>query len=527
MNSSETNSTPEAVAASEAVAPVALAAETPAAEPAVPVTEAAAPVAAIQHDPFALPENVVEPENPLPDATFEGLDDLTREALTLAGWTRLLPVQAKTIPYMNAGRDMIIQSKTGSGKTGAFLIPLIQILESDHAYPQALILTPTRELCLQIEAEFRRLTPNRALRCVALYGGVKYEPQIAALKEGVHLVVATPGRLLDLMNRRLVDFKSLRDLVMDEADEMLSMGFYPDMKEIQRSLPKAYCCTLFSATMPEMVKSLAREFQTRNRGFLSLSRDHISTDALDHSYFVVDPMDKDAAVLRLLEVENPESCIIFCNMKRDVEYLGQYLRVRGLNPGLLSGDVSQKDRTKTMKAFREKAMPILIATDVAARGIDISHVTHVILHDHPDDSEVYVHRSGRTARAGRKGKAISIVTQVEEIAIKRTGNQFGIVFERVAPPTQEIADQHVLTRLVAELERELRHLAPSRARRIERFVHLAEELAKEERVGLMGLLLAEHYSKLIGGIAPADMADAADVVAAEAEGADGQDPHQD
>ncbi len=463
---------------------------------------------ASETDPFAMPEQVIEPDNPLPDFTFDQIDPTWQERLRAAGWSKLMPVQVKTIPYMLAGRDLIVQSKTGSGKTGAFLIPLLQVLEVNHPYPQALILLPTRELALQVEQEFRRLTVGTDLKCAILYGGVKYEPQIKALREGVHLVVATPGRLLDHLQKKNLDFRSLRDLVMDEADEMLSMGFYPDMKALQAYLPKQYCCTLFSATIPETVKSLSREFQMKDRGFLSLSQDQISTDALVHSYMVVDPMEKDSTIRRILEIEQPESCIIFCNMKRDVEYLGSYLTSRGFSVGILTGDVQQKLRQKTLTAFREQKLPILIATDVAARGIDISHVTHVLLHDHPDDSEVYIHRSGRTARAGRKGKAISVVTPVEEIALKKTANTFGIEFEKTAPPTQEEADQRIANLLIAGLERDLRNLSPAMTKRMRRYIPIAKHLISEERAEEFAYLLMNRWMAALGQYKIEDESDA-------------------
>ncbi len=444
-------------------------------------------------DPFQMPEHVIEPDHPLPDMTFDKLDPVWQERLRASGWSRLMPVQAKTIPYMLAGRDMIIQSATGSGKTGAFLIPLLQVIEPSHPYPQALILLPTRELALQVEQEFRRLAVGTDLKCAVLYGGVKYEPQIAALRAGAQVVVATPGRLLDHLHKKTLDFRSLRDLVMDEADEMLSMGFYPDMKELQSYLPKQYCCTLFSATIPATVKALSREFQMKNRGFLSLSQDHVSTESLSHSYMVVDPMEKDSTIRRILEIEQPESCIIFCNMKRDVEYLGSYLKSRGFSVGILTGDVQQNMRQKTLDAFRACKLPVLIATDVAARGIDISHVTHVLLHDHPDDSEVYVHRSGRTARAGRKGKAISVVTPVEEIALLKTGRIFDLHFEKLRPPTQQEADERVGELLVADLEREVRKLSPAMTKRMARFVNIARQLIAEERADAFGLLLMKKW----------------------------------
>lgn len=444
-------------------------------------------------------EHVVEPENPLPDAKLEDLDPVVQNALIAGGWTKLMPVQAKTIPYMLSGRDMLIQSKTGSGKTGAFLIPLISIMVAEYAHPQALVLVPTRELAVQVKDEFDKIAAGRGLRAAAIFGGVKYEPQIKELKQGAHLIVATPGRLLDLLEQKLVDFESLRDLVMDEADEMLSLGFYPDMKSLQRYLPENYCTTMFSATIPAKVQSLSREFQVPSRGFLSLSSKKMSTDALEHIYHVVEAMDKDKAILGLLEYHNPESCIVFCNMKRDVEYLTQFLRQNGWNVGELSGDVSQAQRTKTLRAFRDQSLKILIATDVAARGIDISHVTHVLLHDHPDDNDVYLHRAGRTARAGKTGKAISVVSVVEEINLKKTQAIHGIGFKKEDLPSEAEVRKMVCNRLVVYMEHILHDLKPVQKRRVDQYLPLVQSLIEGgARPEILALLVEEYARKHAG-----------------------------
>lgn len=212
-------------------------------------------------NPFMTPLKIIEPKNKLPDYTFEQLPDYQKQILIAHGWKDLMPVQRKTIPYMLAARDMLIQSKTGSGKTGAFVLPLLQVIEPSHPYPQALILVPTRELALQVQQEIETLSGNRGIRSIAIFGGVPYEPQVASLKNELHIIVATPGRLIDHAKKGNVDFLSIRDLILDEADEMLSMGFYPDMQKIRKLLPKEIACTMFSATIPQTVKSLAREFQ--------------------------------------------------------------------------------------------------------------------------------------------------------------------------------------------------------------------------------------------------------------------------
>ena len=429
-------------------------------------------------NPFLTPVKIIEPKNKLPDYTFDQLPDEQKNILREHGWTELMPVQRKTIPYMLAARDMLVQSKTGSGKTGAYVLPLLQVIVRDHPYPQALILVPTRELCIQVQDEIEKLSKGTGIRSVAIFGGVAYEPQLKALREGVHIIVATPGRLMDHVQRGNVDFLDIRDLVLDEADEMLSMGFYPDMQKIRRYLPKAISCTMFSATIPQTVKSLAREFQRPSAEFLSLSYDKVIANNLEHRWYPCDVMEKDSMTIKVLEYYNPDSCMIFCNKKSDVSYLEQVLSGYGFQVGALSGDVAQSMREKTLNAFRDKKIKILICTDVAARGIDVDHVTHVIVYDHPADHEVYVHRSGRTARAGKSGLCISLITPVEEIEIRQTAADFGINFIKKEIPSNEDIARRVSDRARTSLEQERRHFGGQKAtERISRMLPLVKDLA--------------------------------------------------
>lgn len=445
-------------------------------------------------NPFMTPAKIIEPKHRLPDYTFDQLPDNLRNTLVSHGWNDLMPVQRKTIPYMLNARDMLIQSKTGSGKTGAFVLPLLQVIEPSHPFPQALILVPTRELALQVQNEIETLSQGQNIRSVAIFGGVPYEPQVAALKSELHIIVATPGRLIDHAQKGNVDFLSIRDLVLDEADEMLSMGFYPDMQRIRKMLPKEIACTMFSATIPQTVKSLAREFQRPSAEFLSLSYDKVIANNLAHRYYCCDVMEKDSLTVKILEWENPSSCMIFCNMKRDVSYLEQVLSNHGFSVAALSGDVAQKQREKTLEEFRKQKLKILICTDVAARGIDVSHVTHVIVYDHPEDREVYVHRSGRTARAGKEGVAISLITPVEEIEIQKTSADFGIQFEKMPNLTDEMLNTRIQERLLNSLEKEKRKLRPLDKTRLARFIPLVEEMVKsEEHKEALALLLDKFY----------------------------------
>ena len=442
---------------------------------------------------------IIEPEPALPIATMEDMDSGFRAVLEEQGWNDLTLVQKKTIPYMRNGQDMMILSKTGSGKTGAFLIPLIEIIEAEHLHPQALILTPTRELAQQIHEECQKLGKYKGVRSTAIYGGVKYQRQIDDLTNGVHIVIATPGRLIDHLQRKNLDFNSCRDLVLDEADEMLSMGFYDDMKKIQRYLPGQYCTTLFSATIPPQVKSLSREFQSNQRGFLSIKPKADQENPLDHYFTVVDPLNKDKEILRILQTEMPESAILFCNMKKDVHYMGDFLKARGFNVGHLSGDVSQAQRQKTLDSFRKQKLKVLIATDVAARGIDISHVTHVLLHDHPEDNEVYIHRAGRTARAGRKGKAISVVSPLEKLDLEKTSNIYNIDFKEIPNVSEEELQAKLVAKLAEGIEKEFTSLKPVQQKQALEFVPMLKELAKdEEQSKWLSVLLFQQYKEMIG-----------------------------
>jgi len=305
--------------------------------------------------------------------------------------------------------------------------------------------------------------------------------------------VGTPGRLLDHIINGNLNLKSVRDLVMDEADELLSMGFYPDMKRIQSLLPRDRCTYMFSATIPVNVKRLAQEFM-RQPKFLSLCPTDISVSNMEHVYYVVDPQDKDKTLLKIIEQENPESAIIFCNTRRDTGYVYEYLRARGLMVGAISGDINQKGRQKVMKELKEGKIRFLVATDVAARGIDIQGLSHVFMYDHPDDSEVYVHRAGRTARAGASGQAISVVGMVEEIALKNTALKFDIPFVKKAVRGDKELEEIIRERTTVYLEQEFRQLKQTDQAGARRMVPLLDYLinSEEEKV-VLGMMLHKFY----------------------------------
>ncbi|MGB1049698.1 MAG: DEAD/DEAH box helicase [Rhodothermales bacterium] len=440
-------------------------------------------------------KSFTEPEPSLPPATVEALPDSLREAVQSIGWSKLMPVQEKAVPYLLDGRDMIVQSRTGSGKTGGFLLPLFNLLDEDLKAAQALVLSPTRELARQIHEEFDKLRGNHPFTSVLIYGGVKYEPQIKALKNGAQVIIGTPGRILDHIQQGRLVLDDLKMLVFDEADEMLSMGFYPDMLKLERYLPLSRQSCMFSATMPKRVRYLSKKF-LNDPGFLSLSSGNVSVDAIEHRYYRVDRMAKDRILVRLIEMENPDSAIIFANTKRDVEYLGQFLQNYGYDADSISGDLSQRAREKVMKKIRDGRLRFLVATDVAARGIDITDLSHVIQYDLPQDPEYYVHRAGRTARAGKTGTAITLITIEEQRNLLALGQRYAIPMSQHDVPDEKDVEQRVTERLTVVLESNFRDKSNMEKERLQRFKPLVDALSAEEPE-LLAMLLDDLYHETL------------------------------
>jgi ATP-dependent RNA helicase DeaD len=442
------------------------------------------------------PEDIVEPENALPETTLEQLPAPLREAAARAGWTHLMPVQAKAMPYLLAGRDLMIQSRTGSGKTGAFLLPIFDRIHPEGGCCQAIILVPTRELAKQVAGEATMLSGSDRHQATAVYGGVDYAPQIAAFREGVPLVVGTPGRILDHLLRGTLSLDKLKILVFDEADRMLSMGFFPDMKRLQEFLPPhSINGYMFSATFPSRVLRLAGQFLD-NPEFLSLSRDRVHVADVEHVFYNVPAMKKDRYLVRIIEVENPTSALIFCNTKANVQYVAAVLKRFGYDADELSSDLSQDAREKVMDRVRRAQLRFLVATDVAARGIDILDLSHVIQYEPPQDAEGYIHRVGRTARAGATGQAFTLVSGLERIELLSIAKRFGIdLLEREPPPREEV--QRIVTeRVTVLLEARLRDRDRLRAERMQRFVPLARSLGEtEDEVSIMAMLLDDYYQQ--------------------------------
>ena len=439
-----------------------------------------------------------EIQNPLPEISFAELPETLKSAAQRANWTKLMPVQARAIPYLLAKRDMMVQARTGSGKTGAFLLPMLERLDPNRAECQALILVPTRELAKQVSQEATTLCRESGLRNVAVYGGVGYGPQVDAFKKGAHIVVGTPGRVLDHLLKRNFSLDRLKMLIFDEADRMLSMGFYPDMLEMKSYLPKqpVHTC-MFSATFPYSVMRAAREF-IREPEFLTLSSDHVHVTEVEHVYYKVKGMDKDRSLVRLIEVENPDNALIFCNTKDRVHYVAVVLQRFGYDADEISSALSQSQREGVLTRVRDGSLRFLVATDVAARGLDIPELSYVIQYEPPDEVENYIHRAGRTGRAGAGGVAATLINPMEKPALDRIARQYEIELEeRIIPSDEDVANV-VAERLTALLEARLRTRDKLQTERSQRFEALARSLADEEdELPIITMLLDDYYQKML------------------------------
>lgn len=348
-------------------------------------------------------------EAPQPTFDLLPLSPEVRKAVDELGYKHPTPVQKAVFESAAAGRDIVVQARTGTGKTAAFGLPVVdRIVDLKNAAPQVLILSPTRELALQINRELEKLSVYKGVKCTAVYGGASMGPQVDAIRGGTHVIAGTPGRVLDHLERGTLDPKTIRALILDESDEMLSMGFLPQITRIMEQLPKKRQTLLFSATLPSDVKRIA-ETRLTDPEFITLSGDHIGALSIDH-FVYRSTGNKSDELIQILDIENPDSAIIFCNTRDQTKRLAGALNRKGFSADWLNADLAQNDREKVMKATREGKLRFLVCTDVAARGIDISHLTHVINADFPESTETYVHRTGRTGRAGNTGTAISLIT---------------------------------------------------------------------------------------------------------------------
>jgi ATP-dependent RNA helicase DeaD len=430
-------------------------------------------------------------------ATFvmADLPPALQETAHRLNWTELMPVQSQTIPLMLAGGDVMVQSQTGSGKTGAFLLPILHRIDPALGAPQALILAPTRELAVQVSRDAEELGLGIGVRSLAIYGGVGYKPQIQGLEAGAQLIIGTPGRILDHLLKGTLNLDRLKVLIFDEADRMLSMGFYPDMKQLQRYLPRGLQSAMFSATYPGHVKRLAQQF-LKDPVFVSLSQTQVHASDVLHVVYKVPAMQKSRILVKIIEQENPASAIIFCNTKADVHFVSVVLRRFGYDVGEISADLSQAAREEVLEKLRQNKLKFLVATDVAARGIDIHELSHVFQYQPPQDHEAYVHRTGRTGRAGAAGVAISFVSGMEEIELEQIAKKFSINLEERQVPADEELEILISQRAVFLMEARLRGADNIQKERMQRFSRIVTDLAaNEDSRLLLAMLIDEFYQK--------------------------------
>lgn len=346
------------------------------------------------------------------------------KGVRIAGFKEPSPIQEMSIPIVLEGKDMIGQAHTGTGKTAAFGLPMIDKIAKGEC-ERALVITPTRELATQVSDELYHLGRFAGIRTLTVYGGVGYGRQIALIHKGVQIVVATPGRLKDLYKKGKIDTFNPEIVVLDEADEMLDMGFLDDIKEIFEYIPQNRQTLLFSATMPEPIKELANSILYKPE-FISVIGDAETTNnIIEQVYYVINENQRDEAIVNLLENEDVDKCIIFCRMKREVDRLSEHLEALGFSAKGLHGDVEQEDREAIIKGYRRGEIKIMVATDVAARGLDVKNVSHVFNYHIPFDPQSYVHRIGRTGRAGKSGKAITLVSTEEFRELQRIKKEVG------------------------------------------------------------------------------------------------------
>jgi ATP-dependent RNA helicase DeaD len=390
------------------------------------------------------------------------------------GFTTPMPVQEKVIPQMlGSDTDIIALAQTGTGKTAAFGLPLVMATDTEKAATQALILCPTRELCMQITNDLNNYSKHTGgLRILAVYGGASIDGQIRELKRGVHIIVATPGRLIDLIGRRAAKLSEVRTVILDEADEMLNMGFLDSINEILEEVPAHRRTLLFSATMSKEISSIARKYMNDPVEIL-IGRKNASAENVSHNYYVVHAKDKYKVLKRLADSEPDIYAIVFCRTRKETQDVAVRLINDGYNADALHGDLSQSQRDAVMNKFRSRNLRLLVATDVAARGLDVDDLTHVINFSLPDDTEVYTHRCGRTGRAGKKGISVSLVHLREKNSLHRIEKLVNKSFNSLPVPTGSEICGKQLSRWVDKLEavstghKEIEKLLPEIQARLE------------------------------------------------------------
>ena len=433
------------------------------------------------------------------------------EAIQGAGYTVATPIQARAIPLLLEGRDVLGQAQTGTGKTAAFAVPMLHAIDVAQNVTQVVVLTPTRELAIQVAAAFRRYAAGLpGVRVAAIYGGQDYQVQFRQLDRGAHIVVGTPGRVIDHMRRGSLKLDGVRGLVLDEADEMLRMGFAEEVDWILTQTPSERQTALFSATIPDAIRRIAQR-HLRNPAEITIKQRSATADTVRQRCVVVGPHEKQEVLGRLLEAEPIEGVLIFVNTKSTTEPLAEYLSSRGHRTAALSSDVAQSQRERIVQNLRAGKVDVIIATDVAARGLDVQRISHVINYDFPTDSESYVHRIGRTGRAGRTGNAILFLHPRGRHLLRRIEQATRQTIEPMEIPTNEVINQRRVTRFHERITASMGH------RDLATFASLVEQYRKENDVpmeqiaaALAALAAGDTPLLLTDDRPPAGFADAGD-----------------
>jgi ATP-dependent RNA helicase DeaD len=412
------------------------------------------------------------PSDYVAEASFDdlGLSEPIRRGIAERGYLRPTPVQAATLRPILEGKDVIVRSKTGTGKTAAFAIPMLERIPAGRRRPSALVMCPTRELALQVAEEISALGKHKDLSVVAIYGGASMGDQLDRLEKGAEIVVGTPGRIYDHIRRKTLKLDGVLVSCLDEADEMLNMGFFEEVTRILDHLPDGVQQLLFSATVPADIEQIVRDYLSSPETILLSGDEYKVANIHNVIYNTVDAYPKPRNLLYMIETEEPEAAIVFCNTRNDTSLVTAVLNRNGYDAELLNGDLPQKERERVMAKVKRGEVRFMVATDIAARGIDISDLTHVINYSLPEDPAVYLHRVGRTGRIGKKGTALSLVSGAEIMTLSALQKRFGIQFETRTLPTPEEARRRWTDRHVAELKESMS------ASVFEGFIPLAQEL---------------------------------------------------
>src|SRR5437899_4374546 len=428
-------------------------------------------------------------------AATRSFADLNLTAETLAsldamGYRAPTEVQAETLPRALAGKDLVVQSRTGTGKTAAFGIPIVERVDPAADHVQAVALAPTRELAMQVARELSEIGRGRGVKVETIYGGDSMDRQLEGIRAGAHVIVGTPGRVLDHLRRKTLRFDAVRTLVLDEADRMLDMGFAVEMGQIMEYMPAERQRLLFSATVPLGIRGLIYHYLTEPEWVL-LSEDQIYVKEVEHLYCLTPKLHKEATLYKLLEYENPASSMIFCNTREETRLVYTFLAGKGLPTAMLSSDLPQAKRERVMARFRSGEVRHLVTTDVASRGIDIEDLSHVFIFSTPESPEQYIHRAGRTGRVGKSGRAISLVSAHDLMNFNRLVKRYPVEVAELSVPSDEEVQVRKVERLVTRLAAEGQNLPLDD---FAEFAPIARRIAEHEhRDRILALLLRGYF----------------------------------